>query len=112
MYCTSRNRRRYRVTKSYKRFGLLTGKEAQFRFFCSHTRAGDKVGAEVSEAEETLEELPPVRVKLEANGEKATVVPVEINSFVNDVGMLELSMQNIAHKQKWNLEFNVRKVEG
>jgi len=95
-----------------KRFALLTGREAEFRFFASHTRAGDSIGAEVGHADEILEELPRMKVKLESDGDKMGMVPVVINSFVNDVGMLELSMKNIANEQKWNLEFNVRKVEG
>ena len=95
-----------------KEFGLMTGREVQFRFFSSDERAGDLVGSEVFEADEQLHELPVMKVKLDPEkNSPSQVVPVSINSFVNDVGILELSLKNKASDKKWNLEFNVRKQE-
>lgn len=95
-----------------KEFGLMTGREVQFRFFSSDERAGDLVGSEVFEADEHLNELPAMKVKLKADkNDQSKLVPVSIGSFVNDVGILELSMKNKLSDKKWDLEFNVRKQE-
>ena len=94
-----------------KQFGLMTGKEVKFRFFSSDERAGDSVGNEVQGANAFLKELPPMKVKLDSNKKTSEIVPVSIESFVNDIGILELSMKNNETEKKWDLEFNVRKIE-
>lgn len=95
-----------------KQFGLMTGNEVQFRFFSSSERAGDEVGNEVEDAPDSLEELPAMKLKLKSENDNSELVPVVLDSYVNDIGLLELSMKNIANEKKWKLEFNVRNAEG
>lgn len=94
-----------------KQFGLMTGRSVQFRFFSSDERANDQVGKEIVNADLTLKELPPMTVSLEGEKGKSELVPVMLNSHVNDVGILEISMQQAGGSKKWDLEFNVRKTE-
>ena len=83
----------------------------QFRLFSSDERASDFVGQEVDDASLLLKELPTMTVSLESKEGKSELVPVTLSSHVNDVGILEISMHQAGNKNKWNLEFNVRKTE-
>ena len=94
-----------------KEFGLMTGGEFQFRFFSSDERGSDKIGEEIEEADSFLTELSPMKVKLDSKEGAPSLVPVSIDSYVNDVGILELSMHDKKAGKNWNLEFNVRKTE-
>jgi hypothetical protein len=94
-----------------KQFGLITGRSVQFRLFSSDERASDFVGQEVDDASLILKELPTMTVSLESKEGKSELVPVTLSSHVNDIGILEISMQQAGNKNKWNLEFNVRKTE-
>jgi hypothetical protein len=93
-----------------REFGLVTGHPADFRFFSSEARSGDKPGQILPDAERELEEtgvlqvdLPPVEGFPEGQA-----VPVEINSVVTELGTLELWMQHTNSDRRWKVEFAVR----
>ncbi len=93
-----------------REFGLVTGQRAEFRFFGSTVRAGDKPGVIIPDAEATLEETSRLEVELPApKGETpGSVVPVKLQARVTELGTLELWMQHTASDHRWKLEFGVR----
>ncbi len=92
-----------------RRFALVVGEPAEFRFFSSLSRKGDAPGALIEEIGEEMEELSPVEVFLppHADGTREEVVPVTLESKVTETGMLELWCV-AADGRRWKLEFNVR----
>src|SRR5690625_357024 len=93
-----------------RQFGLVTGEPVTFRFFSAWTRAGDDVGTLVRDAEKELIETANLEVTLEAidGQEEGDVVPVQLHSFLNELGALELWMRHEPTGKDWKLEFNVR----
>ena len=90
-------------------FGLATGQPAEFRFFCSTTRAGDHLGTVIEDAEHELEETARLEVLLPAVADQAaSVVPVRLQAVVTEVGTLELWMKHLSSDSRWKLDFNVR----
>jgi molecular chaperone DnaK (HSP70) len=98
-----------RVELPTRKFALVVGEPAEFRFFSSLTRKQDEAGTLVDEVDESFEELDPIEVFLpvntEAKGEQ--VVPVTLETYVTDTGMLELWCV-AADGRRWKIEFNVR----
>ena len=92
-----------------RRFALVVGEPAEFRFFSSLSRKSDLPGALLDETEEELEELAPIEVFLPPQGQTTgeEVVPVTLESNVTETGMLELWCV-AADGRRWKLEFNVR----
>ncbi len=93
-----------------REFGLVTGRDATFRFFSSEARGSDEPGLVVDDAARQLEEtasltvtLPPI--KGTSPGE---TVPVRLHALVTELGNLELWMHHTASDQKWKLDFKVR----
>jgi molecular chaperone DnaK (HSP70) len=91
-------------------FGLITGQPAEFRFFSSQVRSGDRPGQILPDAEGELEEtslleisLPPIEDLPEGHP-----VPVQINSVVTELGTLELWMKHTNSDRRWKVEFQVR----
>lgn len=91
-------------------FGLITGQPADFRFFSSQVRSGDRPGQILPDAERELEEtshleinLPPIEDYPEGHP-----VPVQINSVVTELGTLELWMKHTNSDRRWKVEFQVR----
>jgi molecular chaperone DnaK (HSP70) len=91
-------------------FGLVTGQPAEFRFFSSEVRSGDKAGQILPDAERELEEtslleinLPPVE-----DFPAGQPVPVQINPVVTELGNLELWMKHTNSERRWKVEFQVR----
>jgi hypothetical protein len=91
-------------------FGLVTGQPAEFRFFSSEVRSGDRAGQILSDAERELEvtslleiNLPPVE-----DFPAGQAVPVRINPVVTELGNLELWMKHTNSDRRWKVEFQVR----
>jgi hypothetical protein len=85
------------------------GETAEFRFFTSEARAGDRPGQLLPDASE-LEESARLEVNLpspegHAPGEE---VPVRLEAVVTELGNLELYLVHVASAQRWKLELNVR----
>jgi hypothetical protein len=91
-------------------FGLMTGQTAEFRFFSSAVRSGDKPGQILPDAERELEETSLLEVELPALPDvpAGQVVPVRVESVVTELGTLELWMKHINSDRRWKIEFQVR----
>jgi hypothetical protein len=101
-----------RVELPQRRFALVVGEPAEFRFLASSTRKGDQPGDLLEEVGPDLEELAPIQVSLPANtngidGSSAQTVPVTLESNVTETGLLELWCV-APDGRRWKLEFNVR----
>ncbi len=93
-----------------RKFALVVGEPAEFRFFSSLSRKEDAPGELVEEIGDDIEELAPIEVSLTANdgeNKREQVVPVTLESSVTETGMLELWCV-AADGRRWKLEFNVR----
>ena len=98
-----------KVELPQRRFALVVGEPAEFRFFSSLARKNDAPGTLLDETGDDLEELTPIEVFLPPHtGEtREEVVPVTLESSVTETGMLELWCV-AADGRRWRLEFNVR----
>lgn len=98
-----------KVELPQRRFALVVGEPAEFRFFSSLSRKNDAPGTLLEETGDDLEELAPIEVFLpphkDDSGEE--IVPVTLESNVTETGMLELWCV-AADGRRWRLEFNVR----
>lgn len=95
-------------------FGLVVGEEVEFRFLGSTVRRDDQPGTVIEDWEDQIDELTPVRVKLDAGnaGTNGTggVVPVHLHTKVTEVGQLELWCHSRDGQQRWKLEYSVRET--
>jgi molecular chaperone DnaK (HSP70) len=93
-----------------KEFGLMTGQPADFRFFASEVRSGDKPGQIIPNAERELEETSRIEVTLPAieGLPEGQPVPVQVNPVVTELGNLELWMKHTGSERRWKVEFQVR----
>jgi molecular chaperone DnaK (HSP70) len=97
-----------KVELPQRKFALVVGEPAEFRFFSSTSRKHDAPGALLEELGDDVEELAPIEVSLPAHdGDKEQVVPVTLETNVTETGMLELWCV-AADGRRWKLEFNVR----
>jgi molecular chaperone DnaK (HSP70) len=98
-----------KVELPQRRFALVVGEQAQFRFFSSLSRKGDAAGTMLDEITDDLEELAPIEVFLppHGTGEGEEIVPVTLESNVTETGLLELWCV-AGDGRRWKLEFNVR----
>ncbi len=98
-----------KVELPQRKFALIVGEPAEFRFFSSLSRKSDTPGTLIDEINDEIEELSPIEVFLPPNtdGSREEVVPVTIESNVTETGMLELWCV-AADGRRWKLEFNVR----
>ncbi len=98
-----------KVELPQKRFALVVGEPAEFRFFSSPSRKKDAPGALIEEVGEDLDELAPIEVFLppHTDGSREEIVPVTLESNVTETGLLELWCV-AADGRRWKLEFNVR----
>ncbi|MBV9764929.1 MAG: Hsp70 family protein [Acidobacteriaceae bacterium] len=98
-----------KVQLPQRKFALVVGEPAEFRFFSSLSRKNDQPGALLEEVGDDLEELSPIEVFLppHTDGSREEIVPVMLESNVTETGMLELWCV-AADGRRWKLEFNVR----
>ncbi|MGH9309535.1 MAG: Hsp70 family protein [Vicinamibacterales bacterium] len=105
-----------------REFGLIVGEPAEFRFLSSTVRKTDPVGALIEDWGDDLEELSPLEVTLQVEGEADTAVPVTLESRVTEVGTLELwcvarrakeagGRGKASPTNRWRLELNIRERE-
>jgi hypothetical protein len=105
-----------------REFGLIVGEPAEFRFLSSTVRKTDPVGALIDDWGDDLEELSPLEVTLQIDGEADTAVPVTLESRVTEVGTLELWCVARRGREpggrgkgdppnRWRLELNIRERE-
>ena len=91
-----------------REFGLVVGEPAEFRFLNSTVRKKDVPGALIEDWGEDIEELGPLEVTLRLEGRDDAVVPVTIESHVNELGTLELWCVSRDRGHRWKLELNIR----
>ena len=98
-----------KVELPQRKFALVTGEPAEFRFFSSISRRNDAPGVLLDEISDSLEELAPIEVFLppHTDGSKEEIVPVTLETNVTETGMLELWCVS-TDGRRWKLEFNVR----
>ncbi|KJR39998.1 molecular chaperone DnaK [Candidatus Magnetoovum chiemensis] len=90
-------------------FGLVVGEHSVFSFLSSIVRKEDRAGAVIQQWEEgEIEELAPLETTLTAEGMDETLVPVQLHSYLTEIGTLELWCEAKDDKNRWKLEFNVR----
>jgi len=93
-------------------FGLLVGEPAEFRFLCSSVRAADPLGALIEDWDDReIQELSPLKTALPAEGDKGSVIPVQLESHVTEVGTLEVWCVEREGERRWKLEFDIREKE-
>jgi hypothetical protein len=91
-----------------REFGLVVGEPAEFRFLSSTIRKSDPAGALIEDWGDELEELNPLEVTLQLDGREDAVVPVSLESHVNETGTLELWCVTRDASHRWKLELNIR----
>jgi molecular chaperone DnaK (HSP70) len=99
-----------RVELPQRKFALVVGEPAEFRFFSSLSRKDDSPGLLLEELSDDIEELAPIEVFLPPKtdgSQEEEIVPVTLESNVTETGMLELWCV-AADGRRWKLEFNVR----
>ena len=94
-----------------REFGLVVGEPAEFRFLSSTVRKQDEIGSLIQDWGDEVQELSPLEVKLELEGQEDTILPVRLESRVSEIGTLELWCVSRDGKQRWKLEFNIREKE-
>ncbi len=98
-----------KVELPQRKFALVVGEPAEFRFFSSISRRDDAPGVLLDDISDSLEELAPIEVFLppHTDGTREEIVPVTLETYVTETGMLELWCV-AADGRRWKLEFNVR----
>jgi hypothetical protein len=98
-----------KVELPQRKFALVVGEPAEFRFFSSLARKTDPPGVMIDNIDSDFEELAPIEVFLPAHSENSReeVVAVTLESYVTETGMLELWCVAVDGR-RWKLEFNVR----
>ncbi len=96
------------ATISDREFGLVVGEPAEFRFLSSSVRKQDPVGAILEDWGDDLQELSPLEVTLNLDGQQGTVLPVRLETRVTELGTLEVWCVTRDGKHRWKLELNIR----
>ncbi len=92
-----------------KTFGLLVGQPVEFLFLASRTRQDDKPGDLIDDWEDSIEQVSKVETAMDsAEIEPGTMIPVQIEAELTDIGTLALYLVSKEHNQRFKLEFNVR----
>ncbi|MFO8083503.1 MAG: Hsp70 family protein [Desulfobacterales bacterium] len=90
-------------------FALVVGEPVAFDFLGSSTRHQDKVGAVVEDWEGDIQKITTMETTLD--GDYGTVVPVNLEVKVTEIGTLELWCVSEDTGRRWKLEFNVREKD-
>jgi hypothetical protein len=91
-----------------REFGLIVGEPAEFRFLSSTVRKQDRVGDLLESWSGEIEELSPLEVTLNLDGQQGAVLPVRLESRVTEIGTLEVWCVSRDREQRWKLELNIR----
>ncbi len=91
-----------------REFGLVVGEPAEFRFLSSTVRKQDHVGDLLDNWSGEIEELSPLEVTLNLDGQQGAVLPVRLESRVTEIGTLEVWCVSRDGAQRWKLELNIR----
>jgi Hsp70 protein len=95
-----------------REFGLVVGEPAEFRFLSSSVRKQDHVGSLLEDWGADIEELSPLEITLNLDGQQGAVVPVRLETRVTELGTLEVWCVSRDGAQRWKLELNIREKTG
>jgi hypothetical protein len=71
-------------------------------------RKQDHVGDLAENWADDIEELSPLEVTLNIDGQQGTVLPVRLESRVTEIGTLEVWCVSRDGARRWKLELNIR----
>src|SRR5690349_19342207 len=91
-----------------REFGLVVGEPAEFRFLTSTVRKQDTVGTLLEDWGEELQELSPLEVTLQLDGQRGAVLPVRLETRVTEIGTVEVWCVSRDGAHRWKLELNIR----
>jgi hypothetical protein len=91
-----------------REFGLVVGEPAEFRFLSSTVRKQDQVGELLADWGDDLQELSPLEVTLNVDGQQGAMLPVRLETRVTELGTLEVWCVSRDGAQRWKLELNIR----
>jgi hypothetical protein len=91
-----------------REFGLIIGEPAEFRFLSSTVRKQDAVGTLLEDWGDELQELSPLEVTLQLDGQRGAVLPVRLETRVTELGTLEVWCVSRDREHRWKLELNIR----
>lgn len=91
-----------------REFGLVVGEPAEFRFLSSSVRKQDHVGDLLEDWGDDIQEISPLEVMLNLDGQQGTVLPVRLETRVTELGTLELWCVSRDGAHRWKLELNIR----
>jgi hypothetical protein len=94
-----------------REFGLVVGEPAEFRFLSSTIRKQDHVGDLLENWGGDIEEISPLKVTLNLDGQQGAVLPVRLESKVTEIGTLEVWCVSRDGAQRWKLELNIREKD-
>ncbi len=102
-----------RLTVPGREFGLRTGEKSEFKMFVSTTHKEETPGTILDEWEEgELIEMTPLETALERKeGVSGELVAVSIESYVTEIGTIEIWCVARDGKDRWKLEFSIRESE-
>ena len=94
-------------------FWVQPNRPVEFRVLTSHVRLGDVQGTLVPFVEEEMHPLPPIKTLLRfGKGQADQKIPVCLSVHLTALGTLELALKAQQTNHSWNLEFQLRSVEG
>jgi len=97
------------VSLQGRTFGLIVGQPVEFRFLASTIRPDDSVGDLIDDWDETIEPITTLKTSMEASElEPGTVIPVQLEATVTEIGTLALSLVSKEKDLRFDLEFSVR----
>jgi molecular chaperone DnaK (HSP70) len=95
-----------------REFGLVVGEPAEFRFLSSTVRKQDQIGSLIEDwGNDEIEELNPLEVTLNLDGQEGAVLPVRLETRVTEIGTLELWCVSRHGTERWKLELNIRQKD-
>ncbi|HOD40855.1 MAG TPA: Hsp70 family protein [Candidatus Wallbacteria bacterium] len=96
-----------------REFGLRIGEKSEFKMFVSTTHKEESPGTILEEwPEGEIIEMTPLETALEKkDGVSEDIIPVTIESYVTEIGTIEIWCVSRDGKNRWKLEFNIRESE-
>ncbi|NMC63252.1 MAG: Hsp70 family protein [SAR324 cluster bacterium] len=94
---------------SNKEFSLLAGQEVGFRLFSAQGMQNEAVGRVVEDAEERFQTALDMHVCVKLKeGDQRKIVPVRLRSYLSNIGLLEVWMEERGGEGRWKLEVDTR----
>jgi hypothetical protein len=90
-------------------FIIVVGEPVKFDFLGSSLRPEDSLGTVVDDWKDEINELTTIETTLD--GDYGSVIPVNLEIDITEVGTLELWCVAREDDRRWKLEFNVREKE-